>query len=229
MTEIEAYIRQAALARGIDPDTAVRVARSEGGLDNPVRQSDVVKNGQREQSYGPFQLLMKGGLGEQALNAGIDPRDPNQWKQSVDFALNHAARHGWGSWYGAANVGVGDFQGIGKNASPAGITLTSTRMPGQTGNPATAPVIAGTDTPTPAPTTAEPTFLEKLLGNKDVLGSMAKAASPDDGGDALNRIDPVTFSPTTGGSGDNPAAAALLSQLIADRKKRHGLSLNGMG
>ena len=71
---IEAYIRQAAIARGIDPDIAVRVARSEGGLSDPVRQSDVVKGGVREQSYGPFQLYMAGGLGSRALAAGIDPR-----------------------------------------------------------------------------------------------------------------------------------------------------------
>lgn len=84
--EIADYIRQSAAARGIDPDIALRVAMSEGGLKDPVRQSEVVKNGVREASYGPFQLYMGGGLGNKALEAGIDPRDPNQWRAGVDFA-----------------------------------------------------------------------------------------------------------------------------------------------
>lgn len=111
--EIADYIRQAATARGIDPDVALRVAMSEGGLKDPVRQSEVVKNGVREASYGPFQLYMGGGLGNKALEAGIDPRDPNQWKAGVDFALDQAATGGWSPWYGAAKVGIGNRDGLG--------------------------------------------------------------------------------------------------------------------
>lgn len=107
---IEAYIRQSAERNGIDPDVAVRVARSEGGLSDPFRQSDVVKNGKRERSYGPFQLYMDGGLGNKALARGIDPR--RDWKAGVDFALENAARSGWGAWYGAAKVGIGNWDGI---------------------------------------------------------------------------------------------------------------------
>lgn len=118
--EIETYIRQAAARRGIDPDIAVRVALSEGGLDDPVRQSDVVTNGVREQSFGPFQLYLGGGLGNAALAAGIDPRNPAQWRQAVDFALDNAARGGWGPWHGAARVGIGNFEGIGTWKGPAG-------------------------------------------------------------------------------------------------------------
>jgi hypothetical protein len=113
VNEIEAHIRQSAQARGIDPDVAVRVAMSEGGLKDPVRQSDFVKNGVREQSYGPFQLYMGGGLGNRALAAGIDPRDPEQWRAGIDFALDEAAKRGWGQWYGAARVGIGNHEGIG--------------------------------------------------------------------------------------------------------------------
>lgn len=120
ISPIEQYIRQAAAARGIDPDIAVRVAKSEGGLQNPVRQSDVVKNGVREPSYGPFQLYMNGGLGSRALAAGIDPRDPGQWQRGVDYALNEAAQKGWGQWYGSKAVGIAPYQGI-SGAHPAGI------------------------------------------------------------------------------------------------------------
>lgn len=108
---IEAYIRHAAKQRGIDPDVAVRVAMSEGGVTDPTRQSDVVKNGVREQSYGPFQLYMNGGLGNEALAAGIDPR--KDWQAGIDFALDKAKEGGWGPWYGAAKAGIGERDGIG--------------------------------------------------------------------------------------------------------------------
>jgi hypothetical protein len=117
---IEAYIRQSATSRGIDPDVAVAVAKSEGGLNDPTRRAGYVKGGKREPSYGPFQLLVGGGdtgfptgMGNDALAAGIDPRDPNQWQKAIDFALDGASKNGWGAWYGAAKAGIGNRQGIG--------------------------------------------------------------------------------------------------------------------
>lgn len=110
--DIEAYIRQAAAQRGIDPEVAIAVAKSEGGLKDPFRQSDYVKNGVREQSYGPFQLYMAGGLGNKALEAGIDPR--KNWQGGIDFALDQAAKGGWGPWYGAKKIGVTGMHGIGQ-------------------------------------------------------------------------------------------------------------------
>lgn len=126
----EAYIRQAAAARGIDPDIAVRVARSEG-LAKGVYQSRLSKNGTREPSFGPFQLLVGGqgtnypaGMGNDFINqTGLDPRDPATVPQQVDFALDNAARNGWGAWYGAAKVGVGKRDGIG-GAAPVGSTFS---------------------------------------------------------------------------------------------------------
>lgn len=122
MNEIEAYIRQSAAQHGIDPDVAVRVAMSEGGLHDPVRQSDYAKGGHREPSFGPFQLLIGGpgtgfggGLGNRALAAGIDPRDPKQWQKGVDYALAEAGKRGWGQWYGAAKAGIGNYAGIGEH------------------------------------------------------------------------------------------------------------------
>ena len=50
---IEAYIRAAAIARGIDPDIAVRVAKAEGGLSDPTRRAEYSKGGAREPSYQP--------------------------------------------------------------------------------------------------------------------------------------------------------------------------------
>lgn len=116
--EIEGYIRDAAKARGIDPDVAVRVAKSEG-LGSGSWQSRVVKNGRRETSYGPFQLKVDGGLGDKFKSKyKKSPTDESTVFDQVDFALDHAAKHGWGSWYGAAKVGVGKWTGL-KNAKAA--------------------------------------------------------------------------------------------------------------
>lgn len=111
---IESYIRHAAQKRGIDPEIAIKVAMSEGGVTDPVRQSDVVKDGVREQSYGPFQLYMGGGLGNEFQQAtGMHPSDPGAWQKGIDFALDKAKEGGWGPWYGAAKAGIGERDGIG--------------------------------------------------------------------------------------------------------------------
>jgi hypothetical protein len=113
MNQYEAFIRERARAHNIDPDIAVQVALSEGGLDNPVRQSDIYRNGIREPSYGFFQLNIANGLGAEALRQGIDPRDPNQWMAATEFALSKAAELGWSPWMGAKRVGIGPYDGIG--------------------------------------------------------------------------------------------------------------------
>jgi hypothetical protein len=112
--EMRDYIRQSATARGIDPAIALRVARSEG-LAPGVWQSKVRTGSGREQSYGPFQLYVGGGLGNQFAKAtGLDPSDPSTWREGVDFALDHARKNGWGAWYGAKKVGVTGKMGIGE-------------------------------------------------------------------------------------------------------------------
>lgn len=120
------YIRQAAAARGIDPNIALRVASGEGGLSNPFRhgegpapRSQAAGLGATENSYGPFQLYISGtgaGLGDRALAAGIDPR--KNWQGGVDFALDEAKRKGWGQWYGAKAQGITGMMGIGGAPSP---------------------------------------------------------------------------------------------------------------
>ena len=83
MNEIEEYIYRAAMARGIDPNQALKLARGEGGTKDPYRRAQGfrMKDGRKvmEPSYGPFQLNMgneayKPGMGADALNKGIDPR-----------------------------------------------------------------------------------------------------------------------------------------------------------
>lgn len=105
-SEREAYIRQAAAQRGIDPDVAMRIARSEGF------NTYVGDNGR---SFGDWQLFTGGGLGNEFMRkTGLDPSDPRTWKQQTDFALDHAARtRSWAPWYGRGPAGVGTGEGFG--------------------------------------------------------------------------------------------------------------------
>lgn len=104
---------------GIDPSVALRVARHEG-LAPGVWQSNVKKNGIREPSYGPFQLLVGGGntgfptgLGNQFVKkTGLNPSDPSTVDKQIEFALDYAKQNGWSAWYGAKAAGVGKFEGI---------------------------------------------------------------------------------------------------------------------
>lgn len=120
MNEMEAYIRRAAMARGIDPEIALKVARSEG-LRPGTWQSDVMKGGVREPSYGPYQLYKGGGLGNEFQKAtGLDPADPSTAYKGVDFALDTAAKGGWKPWYGAKAANIAPMQGIGQRQPSGG-------------------------------------------------------------------------------------------------------------
>ena len=107
-------VRSEASKRGIDPEIAVRVAASEG-LRSYV--------GDQGSSFGPFQLHYGGmapggnsvgGLGDEFTKQtkGLHASDPSTVPQQVQFALDYAAKHGWGPWHGAAKVGIGNFEGI---------------------------------------------------------------------------------------------------------------------
>lgn len=121
---IASYIAKAATARGIDPNVALAVAKSEGGLNSWNLQSNYVKDGVREPSFGPFQLYKGGGLGNEFMRkTGMDPALASSGPAGVDFALDHAAKNGWGAWYGAKNTGIGNFEGIGKGAGSASEAL----------------------------------------------------------------------------------------------------------
>jgi hypothetical protein len=104
----EQWIRQFSTYLGIDPNTAVAVAKSEG-FDH---YKSTIPG---EQSFGDFQLNMKkGNLGDLYQRyTGKDPRDPANERDMDAFALRDAAKNGWGAFHGAANTGIGNWQGIG--------------------------------------------------------------------------------------------------------------------
>jgi hypothetical protein len=117
--EMVDYVTKAAIARGIDPAVAVRVAQTEAL--NVFDPSKPDMGGDDHSSFGLYQLHYGGlskampnpGLGDEFTRVtGLDARDPSTWRQQVDFSLDHAAKHGWGSWMGAKNNGIGDYEGI---------------------------------------------------------------------------------------------------------------------
>jgi hypothetical protein len=136
-------IRKSAIQRGIDPETAVAIAKSEGL--NTYRSSAPGKKWgmDREPSYGPFQLLVgRGtggpeGLGDRFKAAtGIDPatdRSAASIQKQIDFALDEAKKKGWGQWYGRKTAGIGVYQGINVDTSkmkmPEVSTPQATQLP----------------------------------------------------------------------------------------------------
>lgn len=112
--EKEAFIRTEASKRGIDPDQAVRVAKSEGFF---------TYNGDKDAtgaptSFGAFQLHYPGvgrntadGLGSKfTRQTGLNARDPATEREQIKFALDEAKKGGWGPWHGwkgAPYAGIG--------------------------------------------------------------------------------------------------------------------------
>ena len=116
--QMEKWIRFYADRHGVDPDTAVKVWRAEGGMEyqSQVKTGKQQKYRGREDSYGPFQLYRGGGLGnewEKVYGKNLrTSNDPISVQQQIDFAMQNAAKSGWGQWYGAGRVGIGDNEGI---------------------------------------------------------------------------------------------------------------------
>lgn len=150
------YIRETARKYGVDPDVALRVAKSEGlaTFQSSVPKTGKGSHGGREDSWGAFQLYMGGGLGNAYQKAtGKDPRDPANEKDTIDYALKHASQHGWGPWHGAKNTGIGEFEGIGGAGAKTASTETSTDTTGGGTASADTPV-KGTQTSTAVPDVA---------------------------------------------------------------------------
>lgn len=105
---IEQVIVQEANLRGIDPEVALQVWRHEGmsGYQSGIARSGAGSDGGREASYGPYQLFIGGGLGNEYQNAtGRDlPTDctVDGIITQIRWALDYAATNGWGPnrWYG---------------------------------------------------------------------------------------------------------------------------------
>lgn len=204
MDPIESYIRSAASQRGIDPDQAVRVARSEG-LNSYTGDSG--------SSFGPFQLhygnVAPGGNAVSGLGdvftqqTGLDARDPNTVKQQIDFSLDHAAQNGWGAWHGWQ----GDpWAGINRPMAKAFNQSTGTTMPdglyaaAAQPQPSQAPVLFGGN-PTP-------------IGAIGALGRMLGIGSEPQLGNSLKNAGAALMS--VGNFGQDGARGAAAMQMAAN-------------
>ena len=164
--EMEQFIREEAVKRGIDPDIAVRVAESEALNAFDPDQPD--RGGDEGSSFGLYQLHYKGmsksmpnaGLGDEfTALTGLDARDPSTWKEQVKFSLDHAGKNGWGAWMGAKKAGIPDFAGIsGRSPNAAG----SVAPGAATAATSTGSAPAGTTLTTPTGTVAPYTLGETL-------------------------------------------------------------------
>ena len=177
LKQIEAYIRKSAVARGIDPNVAVKVAKSEGlnayAAQSANMQARGKKNGKREPAYGPFQLLVGGkgtgypkGLGNNfKAKTGLDPKDPKTINAQIDFALDHAAKtKTWQPWYGAKRVGLKNSAGFSSKTKPIGYNKSA---------PQYADLMALADAP-------KPSFRHNLTGSQgnDALEPQKVAYAP---------------------------------------------------
>jgi hypothetical protein len=146
--DVLTYLRSAFAARGIDPDTAMRVAASEGlkGFD-PNGNANLGDDGS---SAGPFQLHYGGvasggnsvaGLGDDFTKATkLDARDSSTWKEQIDFVADHVAKNGWGAFHGAKASNIGAWAGIGSGGQgPAVAAGGPVPAPGQVSMAAVAP------------------------------------------------------------------------------------------
>lgn len=106
-------IREEAELRGIDPNIAVMIYRSEGGSSY---QSTVPKSGSgsfngREASFGPFQLFIGGGLGSEyerlTGRSLVSDNTRDGIITQIRFALDRAVTQGWTPWFGRLVAGPG--------------------------------------------------------------------------------------------------------------------------
>ena len=116
--DLQSIIRREASLRNIDPEVAIRLWRSEG---NTSYQSNIERTGSgsyrgREASFGPFQLYIGGGLGNDYERlTGRELVNDNNLEgitKQIQFALDMAVKQGWTPWYGRNTVGISPRQGL---------------------------------------------------------------------------------------------------------------------
>jgi hypothetical protein len=112
--EVAEIIKEEAVKAGIDPTIALRVAAAEG-LNTYTGDSGT--------SFGPFQLHYKGtlpgttspGLGEEfTKDTGLHAKDPKTIREQIQWVFKNIRRFGWEPFHGAANNGIGKWDGIGR-------------------------------------------------------------------------------------------------------------------
>lgn len=124
--EKEAFIRAEAVKRGINPDVAMAVAKSEGFNEF---------SGDNGTSFGAFQIhVTPGGRGkavgdEFRKDTGLDPSDRANERAAILYALDDVKAHGWGAYHGAARTGIGAWSGIDRGSTSTSSTKIDVNGP----------------------------------------------------------------------------------------------------
>ncbi|MBB4297231.1 hypothetical protein GGI55_001758 [Rhizobium leguminosarum] len=197
--EVADYIRQASIARGMDPNIVLRGVGHEGL--NVFDPSQPDHGGDEGSSFGPFQLHYAGmsksmpnaGLGDEFTRAtGLHASDPSTWKQQVDFALDWARKHGWGPWMGFKAEGITGKMGIGE------LPPQQSAQAAPPASPIQPPVIPPPATPTPGYRDAMVT----TAGRPDVPPMPPAASAPGE----VASLDPSVGIPMPGAAGQMRAS-----------------------
>ena len=115
---MEDIIRDESDLRGIDPDVAIAIFRSEGAgsYQSQIRRSGRGTHEGREASFGPFQLFTGGGLGnEYEQETGrelVRDNTDDGIENQIRFSLDKAIQLSWQPWYGRRVAGVGRREGL---------------------------------------------------------------------------------------------------------------------
>jgi|TARA_B110000879_G_scaffold190007_1_gene253975 peptidoglycan hydrolase-like protein with peptidoglycan-binding domain len=115
---MERIITKEASLRGMDPGVAIKIFRAEGAgsYQSSVARSGNGSLGGREASFGPYQLYIGGGLGNDYQKAtGRDLTKDNTVDgitNQIRFALDMAVKNTWQPWYGRGPAGVGKLDGL---------------------------------------------------------------------------------------------------------------------
>lgn len=111
---ILSIVEQEAVLRGIDPEVAKTVVAAEGL--SAFQSQFIMKSGNQERSYGPMQLFIDGGLGNeyQKLTGRSLPTENHLEgiTNQIRFGLDKAVNSGWTPWYGAKAKGISARQGL---------------------------------------------------------------------------------------------------------------------
>jgi TP901 family phage tail tape measure protein len=131
--EIDAYIYDAAVKRGHDPNTAIAVSRAER-INIAAMQS-----GDSGSSFGPYQLhyggMAPGGNSVPGMGEGFTARtgkhasDISTWREQVDYVLDNLSQTGWTPFHAAEARGIGPRQGVGTGAPRSNAPGVMDRIP----------------------------------------------------------------------------------------------------
>jgi hypothetical protein len=180
----------AAQKYGVDPATAIRVAKSEG-------LTSFFGDGGK--SGGAFQLYTGGGLGNDfQRDTGLNPLDPKNEDATIDYAMMKASQGGWGPWNGAKKIGLARWEGIGRGSAPVQTASASDQL-----NPTDRAAVDAMYPPTTEGTsTAQPSPNEPF----PAAGSAAAA------------IMRPPFAPTANAAASSPAASGPANMQLANNQ-----------